>query len=192
MPANLTGLNVTLPKHPSWTVKLGHGSHHCTSVMLTSPRLRKWTFVQSTESEAHLRYPFPVIRKCYPFPTAKYQLLYWLEPVELNQGAELCFLTFLKFLKDKQVLSDRRLPLGSALLLKAPSAALWPPRMGPRYSLWYCLCSDLQPLVGQKGHEVTLFLPCFLGFRKLQTLSCSASSRQLYQHPFPYPHSCHF
>lgn len=126
------------------------------------------------------------------FPTAKYQLLYWLEPVELNQGAELCFLTFLKFLKDKQVLSDRRLPLGSALLLKAPSAALWPPRMGPRYSLWYCLCSDLQPLVGQKGHEVTLFLPCFLGSRKLQTLSCSASSRQLYQHPVPYPHSCHF
>lgn len=91
--------------------------------MLTSTWLRKWTFAQSTESEAHLRYPFPVIRKCYLFPTAKYQLLYWLESVELNQGAELCFLTFLKFLKDKQVLSDRRLPLGSAPLLKAPSTA---------------------------------------------------------------------
>lgn len=118
MPANLTGLNVALPKHPSWTVKLGHVSHHCTSVMLTSPWLRKWTFAQSTEPEDHLCCPFPVIRKCYPFPTAKYQLLYWLEPVELNQGAELCFLTFLKFLKDKQVLSDRVCPWAQLLCWK--------------------------------------------------------------------------
>lgn len=181
MSANLTGLNVTLPKHPSWTIKLGHISPRCTSVMLTSTWQRKWTFAQSTESEAHSRYPFPVIRKCYPFPTAKYQLLYWMEPAELNQGAELCFLTFLKFLKDKQVLSDRRLLLGSAPVLKAPSAAFLfprPPRKGP----W--VFTVVLPMLWPAA--------TFLGSMKLQTLPCSASSRQLNRHSLTYSRSYHF
>lgn len=166
---------------------------HCTSVMLTSTWLRKWTFAQSTESEAPLRYPFPVIRKCYPFPTAKYQLLYWMEPAELNQGAELCFLTFLKFLKDKQVLSDRQFALGLSSSVESSSSSIpipQPPRKGP----W--VLTVVLPVLwpaATGGMERSPFLcPCFLGSMKLQTLSCSASSRQLNQHSLTYSRSYHF
>lgn len=75
-------------------------------------------------------------------------------PVELNQGAELCFLTFLKFLKDKQVLSDRQFALGLSSPVESSFSSIPQGHQGrgPGYSLWCCLCSDLQPLVGWKGH----------------------------------------
>lgn len=100
-----------------------------------------------TGSSLHSSSLLPVIVKCYPFATAKYQLLYWMEPVELNQRAKLCLLTFLKCLKDKQVLTDTQFALGLSSITETSFSSIlhthW--GRGPGYLFCCCLCSDLQP-----------------------------------------------
>lgn len=49
-----------------------------------------------------------------------------MEPVELNQRAKLCLLACLKFLTDKQVLSDTQFHLGWVSVLRISAAFATP------------------------------------------------------------------
>lgn len=141
-----------------------------------------------TGSSLHLSSPLPVIVKCYPFATAKYQLLYWMEPVELNQRAKLFLLTFLKCLKDKQVLTDTQFALGLSSITETSFSSIlhthW--GRGPGYLFCCCLCwLAATALVGCKSHS-------FSENGYWAPWSCKlsptpASSRQLHQH---FTYSC--
>lgn len=121
-------------------------------------------------SSLQLSYPFPVIKEWYPFATAKYQLLYWMEPVELNQRAKLCPLTFLKFLKDKQVLTDMQSALGLSFIIENSFSGIPHTHQGrgSGYLLCCCICPDLQPqhVCVCGGGKVTLSLKMFTGLHE--------------------------
>lgn len=141
-------------------------------------------------SPLHLSNIPPVIMKCYPF--AKYQLLYWMEPVELNQRAKLCLLACLKFLKDKQVLSDTQFALGLGFNIENFSSV---PHTQPGRERPWALTVSLRVLwpaaTAQVGCKNSCFESVCLAFWSYGLSPIPASWRQLDQHSFTYPYNYH-
>lgn len=90
-----------------------------------------------------------------------------MEPAELNQGAELCFLTFLKFLKDKQVLSDRQFALGLSSSVESSFSSVPVPQATKEGALGiHCGAAYALTCSHWWDGKVTLSLPMFPGLHE--------------------------